>query len=184
MKHRLYLAKPDDKTQDLTREESRFLHTMNLKTPENTYLSYRNYWNRSFERLPDGMPQYFSINGVGMEYVYPLEDRVVALSDADFSIPILQPFRHVNFQNSLLNFDRIVLLDDYAAKVTIEINGLEKYVDKFCVLNHSGGTPFMIYNDKEGKQEFVKYYALADRLIAALKTGDWSALKYEHYKPR
>lgn len=175
---KLYLAKPDDETEVLTHDECRFLHTMNLQTPRNNFMSSNNL-NTVYEQIPDGMPQYFWYNGVETEYIYPLKDGIISLSDVDFSVPILQPFMYAKFQRSLLNFDKIILLEDLTAEHIIKREKLGEFVDKFYVLDRydGGRKPFLDYGPRN-LFPFTQYYELADRLIYAIKNDDFSKLKY------
>jgi hypothetical protein len=178
---KIYLAKPDDGTELLTEEESRFLHAMNFKTPRNNFISISNTnINTVYEQIPDGMSQYFFYNGVEMDYVYPLEDKIIFLSKIDFSVPILQPFTYTKFQRSLLSFDKIIFLEDFTAEHIIKREKLNDFVDKFYVLDRYDGVrkPFLEYGETK-PANFVKYYSLANKLIDAVKIDDFSKLKYE-----
>lgn len=180
MRKSLYLEKPFDGSAVMIPEECEFIKSMNQPTFSNTYLSVRNY-TRIKESIPNGLPQYFFYNDVDIKPVYPLDDFVSSFEKIDFSIPVLAPFKYVNYfpeQQALLKFDKIIFLDKAVIERILRDPAMRQYAHKFFMLDDTDkGLPFLEYSTTPDMQ-FVEHYELSNKLIAALKSGDFSALKH------
>jgi hypothetical protein len=183
MNPKIYLAKPYDRTEDFDRKEFKFLDTMNIPTPEVVVLSTKHNLNRAYERIPEGMPQYFYYNGVDMEYIYPVKDTIISFEGVDLSIPILQPFTYTRFEEALLLFDKIIFVDDDTAEKFIKNNNLQNFKGKFHTLKkREEPAQFMEYSISDTKNVVpynVKYYNLANKLVNAIKNNILSDLEYK-----
>ena len=169
---KIYIAKPfhTEDVRTLTKEDERFLSDIDAPTPQYFYQSIKDSVNIRKEVMYKGFVQYLQREGIEVEIVFPLEERVLAQKNIDFKNLLIQPFSKLGtIMPSLNNFGKVMFPDSLYLKYVKEAYTGDALV---YVKERWQGT-LTEYTDIDDKTPAFKPNKRDKELVDAIKTGDF-----------